>query len=460
MNADAFVVGGGVSGLAAAVRLAQAGRRVVVFEARGVCGGRATSFDDREGHEPVDNGQHALMGCYHEAFRFLDAIGSRHLIAIQPALSVTVIEADGRRSTLSCPSWPSPFQVIAGVARWTAVPFVERAQLLRVVPALVRARQAVASGNGELPVRTGETVRAWLQRHGQGARLVSLLWEPLAVAALNQAIDVASARPFVRVLGQLFGPGRQDASIALAARPLREVFAEPAVRYLETRGSTVSCDVLARIEVQGTRAVRITRREAPSIDLDGRPVIVATPWHALPTTVTGDSSALAPLLRDAAATLSASIVSVNLWFERPLLDVPMLGLVGQTFQWVFAREGYVALVMSGAEAILRESNDAIVALALRDLRRAVPAARALAPLRSITLREPRATFSLGIGQPARPPTCTEVSNLWLAGDWVDTGLPATIEGAVAAGNRAAEAVVGAHTVPAPITPSRLPSRPV
>ena len=291
----------------------------------------------------------------------------------------------------------------------------------------------------DLPVRAGETVRAWLERHGQGARLVSLLWEPLAVAALNQGIDVASARPFVRVLGQMFGPGRCDASIALATQPLRDVFAAPSARYLEAHGSTVVCDALARIEVQGRSAVRITRREAAPIDLDGRPVIVATPWHALPATFTGDTSALGPLLRDAAATAPASIVSVNLWFERPLLEVPMLGLVGRTFQWVFARDGYVALVMSGADAILRESNDAIIARALADLRHAVPAARRLTPVRAMALREPRATFSLGVDQPPRPRTGTGVSNLWLAGDWVDTGLPATIEGAVVAGHRAAEA---------------------
>lgn len=443
MTADAFVVGGGVSGLAAAVRLARHGRRVVVFEARGACGGRATSFDDCEGRHPLDNGQHALMGCYHETFAFLDTIGSRNLVALQPALSVRAVDAAGVQSVLSCPPWRSPFQVMAGVARWSAVPPLERARLLRIGPALLRARRVVAAQRGTLPVRDRETVRAWLERHGQGPRLVSLLWEPLAVAALNQGIDVASARPFVRVLGQMFGPGRRDASIALATQPLRDVFAEPAVRYLERCGSTVSCDALARVEVEGRRAVRITRREAAPIDLDGRPVIVATPWHSLPATFTGDTSALDPLLRDASATAPASIVSVNLWFERPLLEVPMLGIVGRSFQWVFARDGYVALVMSGAESIQRESNETIIARALADLRHAVPAARGLTPVRAMALREPRATFSLDVAQPPRPRTSTAVSNLWLAGDWVDTELPATIEGAVIAGHRAAEAVAQA-----------------
>lgn len=441
MNVDAFVIGGGVSGLAAAVRLTQHGRRVAVLEARGTCGGRATSFDDRVSGQSLDNGQHAFMGCYHETFALLDAIGSRHLVDVQRSLTVSVVDAAGVRSTLSCPAWPSPFQMLAGVARWSAVPLAERARLLRIVPALLRARHAVAARSGALPTRDGETVRMWLDRHGQGPRLVALLWEPLAIAALNQGIDVAEARPFVRVLGQVFGSGRHDASIAMSAAPLRDIIGAPAARWLAGRGSTVTCHALARVDIRDGRAVRVTPRGAEAIDVDGRPVIVAVPWHALGKTIVGDTTPVAMLLRAAAETSATSIVCVNLWFDRPLLDVPMLGIEGRTFQWVIARDGYVSLVMSDAEPILRDDHDAIVARALGDLRHAVPAARALTPSRGMAIREPRATFSLAAHQPRRPPVATAVSNLWLAGDWVDTGLPATIEGAAVAGLRAADAVM-------------------
>ncbi len=441
MNADAFVIGAGVAGLAAAVRLAQHDRRVVVFEARGTSGGRATSFDDRQGGPPLDNGQHALMGCYHETLAFLAAIGSRDLVRVQPALSVSVVDTSGARSTLSCPSWPSPFQMLAGVARWEAVPLAERVQLLRMAPALWRARQVVATGRGDLPASDDETVRQWLTRHGQGARLTALLWEPLAVAALNQGIDAASARPFVRVLGQVFGPGRDDASIALVTRPLIDVVGRPAERFLSARGSRVVCHALARVELDGSQAVRIVLRDAAPVEIHGRPVIVAVPWHALPQVMAGDTTRVGPVLAAAAATRPVSIVSVNLWFDRQVLDVPMLGIEGRSFQWAFAREGYVSLVMSGADAIVRERSDTITALALADLRHAVPAARAQAPTRTMAIREPRATFSLRAGQPARPATATAVANLLLASDWVETGLPATIEGAAVAGRRAADHIL-------------------
>lgn len=230
------------------------------------------------------------------------------------------------------------------------------------------------------------------------------------------------------MLGQVFGPGRDDASIALVTCLLIDVVGRPAERFLSARGSRVVCHALARVELDGSQAVRIVLRDAAPVEIHGRPVIVAVPWHALPQVMAGDTTRVGPVLAAAAATRPVSIVSVNLWVDCQVLDVPMLGIEGRSFQWAFAREGYVSLVMSGADAIVRERSDTITALALADLRHAVPAARAQAPTRTMAIREPRATFSpLRAGQPARPATATAVANLLLASDWVETGLPATIE---------------------------------
>ena len=118
---DFIVIGAGFAGLSAAVRLAAAGRRVLVLEARGRLGGRATAFDDRETGYRVDNGQHVLAGCYHETFRFLDAIGARDRGALQDSLDVAFIARDGTRSRLRCPRLPAPWHLAAGVARWSGV---------------------------------------------------------------------------------------------------------------------------------------------------------------------------------------------------------------------------------------------------------------------------------------------------------------------------------------------------
>jgi len=162
------------------------------------------------------------------------------------------------------------------------------------------------------------------------------------------------------------------------------------------------------------------------------------------------SGQLAPIrsiLDRAKATGSSPIVSVNLWFDRPVLDEPFVGLPGRTMQWIFdkqsifgGRAAHVALVASGAAHLVDRSNDDLIASARGELSHALPDTQAAALLRATVVREPRATFSLEPGQPARPGTRTPVPGLFLAGDWIDTGLPATIESAVLSGHRAAAAV--------------------
>src|SRR3954447_23930363 len=119
---DVAIIGGGVAGLAAASALAEAGRRVVVLEARGELGGRATAFRDRETGEPVDNGQHVLFGCYHETFALLRRVGAENNVRVQPSLEVPYLDQAGRRSVLRCPRWPPPLHLLGGVLAWDALP--------------------------------------------------------------------------------------------------------------------------------------------------------------------------------------------------------------------------------------------------------------------------------------------------------------------------------------------------
>ena len=182
------------------------------------------------------------------------------------------------------------------------------------------------------------------------------------------------------------------------------------------------------------------------------------PWFGLAGLFQDPDGALAPLLAAAAGTAASPIVTVNLWLDRQVLPDAFVGLPGRTMQWVFdtsqirrtapgATPGaipalsHLSLVSSGAEAVLRQSNDELIALAWRELTDAVPEARSAVLARATVVREPQASFSLAPGQPARPGTRTAVSGLFLAGDWVDTGLPATIESAVVSGHRAADDIL-------------------
>src|SRR4051812_21352076 len=139
---DIAVAGAGVAGLAAATALAEAGERVLVLEARGDLGGRATAFRDRETGELVDNGQHVMFGCYRETFRLLRRIGAEQNVRVQPSLEVPYIGPDGTRSVLRCPSWlPSPLHLLGGVLGWDALTWSDRLSVLRLASPLLRARR-------------------------------------------------------------------------------------------------------------------------------------------------------------------------------------------------------------------------------------------------------------------------------------------------------------------------------
>lgn len=438
---DVAVVGAGVAGLAAATALAEAGQRVLVLEARGNLGGRATAFTDRDTGELVDNGQHVLFGCYYETFALLRRIGAEHNVRAQPSLEVPFIGPGGERSVLKCPAGPSPLHLLLGVLRWEALSWPERLRIARLVVPMLRARAALARGDRDT---TPGTVAEWLTRHGQAGRLREWLWEPLAVAALNQSPEDAAAALFVRVLALMFGPDPRGASIVLPVVPLDAMYAVPARRYIEARGGEVRTNALSRIRIEQGRVAAVEIR-GEAIPLSR--AIAAVPWFALGALLVGDTDPMRPIVTAAAALASKPIVTVNLWYDRPVMEDTFVGLPGREMQWVFdkrqafgERASHLSLVASGADHLTGTETATLVSLAAREVAGAIPGARAATLVRGTVVRERRATFSLALDQPKRPGVATPVEGLLLAGDWIDTGLPGTIESAALAGHMAAAAI--------------------
>jgi squalene-associated FAD-dependent desaturase len=441
------VIGAGFAGLAAATALAEAGVHVHVLEARPGLGGRATTFRDPATGERIDNGQHVLAGCYSETLTFLRRIGAAAHLHRPATLRVPMIDESGRRTELVLPPLPAPFDLLAAVLAWDALTLSDRIAMLRLGRGL----------RGRTRVAPEETVRQWLARHHQSPRLCRLLWEPLALAALNQSIDDAAAASFVAVTSRMFGAEPDAATLLLPSVPLDELYAQPSRRFLDAAGSVVTTNARARITFANGRVsgVRVRDETTPASC-----VVAAVPWFAFKDACEDPPAQLRAIIQNASALGSAPIVTVNLWFEAatrvPLSghddragDAPFIGLPGRTFQWVFDRrqltgpsQSHLSLVSSGAEAVCNLANDDLISIALREIRDAFPAARGAPVRHASVVRERRATFSLKPGGPPRPPTTTEVAGLFLAGDWIATGLPATIESAVMSGHQAARAALG------------------
>lgn len=429
MPVEVVVIGGGFAGLSAATALAEHGVNVLVLEARPTLGGRAAAFTDPATGERVDNGQHVLVGGYHETFRFLRRLKTDAHVYVQPGLHVEVVDQAGRMSRLKCPPLPPPLHLLGGLLAWTGISWRDRA-------ALIHMRRIVEA-------RPGETVRQWLERRRQTPRLIELLWEPLAVAALNQSITEARAAAFASVLQRMFTRNRRDCALGLPLKALDELYAIPSREYMERAGGSVRVNAPARVTCDGRVAVRV-RDEV----LEPQAVICATAWFALPAVFPDRPAALEPLLRAAESTEASPIVTVNLWFDRPVTESSFVGLPGRAMQWVFDKRAllgettsHLSLVSSGARRLVGRTNQEIIELALQEVTAALPLVRTAELRRAVVVREKRATFSVAPGAPERPPVETAIPGLFLAGDWIDTGLPATIEGAVISGHRAAAAAL-------------------
>jgi squalene-associated FAD-dependent desaturase len=447
VSADVIVIGGGVAGFSAATALAEAGARVLVLEARPGLGGRATAFTDPETGERVDNGQHILMGCYVDTLKLLERIGALDRVRWQAGLALAMIDQRGHESVLKLPPMPSPLHLLGGVLAWDALDWRERLSILRVGASLKPEGRKVgahfsAPGAGSV---SAETVRQWLTRHGQAPRLCELFWEPLALAALNQSIDQAAASYFVDVLQLMFGPDPSAAALVMPAVPLDELYAEPARAWLEARGHEVRVNAPAKVEIVDGRVTGVRVRGE---HIAAPRVISTVPWHGFAALFETPPPALAATIANASALASLPIVTVNLWFDRPVMHEPLVGLPARAFQWVFDRRAIVggagshlSLISSGAETIVALSNEALIATALADVRAALPAARSATFRKGLAVREKRSTFSLAPDAPPRPRAETAIAGFVLAGDWIATGLPATIESAAVSGHRAAELVL-------------------
>jgi squalene-associated FAD-dependent desaturase len=452
------VVGGGFAGLAAAIALQERRHEVILLERRGVLGGRATSFPDAVTGEDVDNGTHLMIAGYSETLDLLRRAGAADLLIVQDALRIDWRDDRGWTS-LACPPLPAPFHLLAGLLP-LRMPWRSRLEVVRF---------GLAARAGRVP--RGLTLSEWFRRTGQSETTRRLLWDPLATAILNETPERAAAVLFREVFREAF-LRRADAARLVFLRAGYGRLHDKLARYLESRGGLVHRRALVdavEIESGRSRAVRYIQRAETKADmrrgaravpqrLEVDAVVVAVPWSALPALLPEELRQTPPFA-NAGLLRGSPIVSIELWLDRVVLDRAMAGLRDTEVEWVFdkgrlyGREGvpqHLAFIVSAAVRAAPRPNAELAAVAEEALRRYFPLEMASARVvRSLVLREPEATFVCGPeAEELRPGPDTPVAGLFLAGDWTNTGLPATIEGAVRSGRAAARRVEQACAAPA------------
>jgi hydroxysqualene dehydroxylase len=458
---ETIIIGSGISGLSAAVELSAIGRKVLLLEQCRYCGGRTHSFSDAATGSVVDNGQHLMMGCYHATRRFLRLIGSDHLALLQPSLRIDYLHPSQNYNHLECPRFPAPLNLLGGLLGFAAIPFKDRLKMLLLAKEL----------NNTSPEKELEldrlTVDEWLTQHRQSDISRKYLWDVITIGALNNYPKNVSALMLFRVLRAAFLGSSENANLLIPHVGLSELFADPAVQFIKAHGGEVRTGIgVESIMLEGThvRSVRTSDRK----NLHAESFISAIPWYSFENILSanhdksklkGDQKIVISESYLKSGFKSSPIISIHLWLDREITNLDFAALLETRIQWLFnkskllnekkevtAARQYLSLVISGAEEFVSMNKKELVEIAMEDLRRVLPEARNANVIHSLVMKEKRATFLPSPGLDVlRPNARTKFDNLFLAGDWTATGYPATIEGAVMSGKRAAELVGSSRT---------------
>jgi hydroxysqualene dehydroxylase len=457
------VIGGGLAGIAAALRCAKDGAAVTLLEARGRLGGAAYSFD-RDGLR-MDNGQHVFLRCCVAYRGLLRDIGAEDLVTLQPRLRITVLAPGGRRAVLARGRLPAPLHLAGALLRYQFVSLRERVSV-------ARAMQALRAVDPDDPATDARSFGDWLVEHGQDADTLDAVWDLIARPTLNLAPADASLAQAAQVfqVGLLGDAAAGDVGHAVV--PLSDIHDVAARRALAAAGVDIRLHLGATAVVPTESGFLVETRGGAAVE--SQFVILAVPPTraarllpaASPGSGTGPDRQVPEETRsgvDAAALGSSPIVNLHVVYDRQVLDVPFAAGVHSPVQWVFDRTAsgglrdgqYIAVSLSAADAELGETAAQLRQRYLPALAELLPEARAATVEVFRVTREHAATFRAAPGARAlRPGPDTRFPGLFLAGTWTDTGWPATMEGAVLSGYAAAHQILTAATTRQPALSTR------
>ena len=451
-----MVIGGGLAGLSSAVALADAGFRVRLLERRPFLGGRAASYD-LPGGEHVDNCQHVTLGCCTNLSDFYRRVGAHHKIAFYDRL--VFADSAGRRAVVQASPLPPPFHLAPALALYPFLTWAERHAIGHALMSIARRGERNAHGDG-----AGVSMLDWLRRHGQTSAAMDRFWRVVLVSALNADLDHLDARYGLDVFWKAFLSNRAGYRLGLPRVPLGELY-DGCRTAIERRGGEVTLRApVRRVRVSDGRvaAVEMDTAQDETADI----YVLAVPHDALLDLLPAHMTAETPLFANLRRLRVSPITGVHFWFDRDVMAEPFLTALDSTTQWIFNKSRlygqpggrYLQLVISASDGLMPRSRQEIVDLCLAELRALLPATRQANLVKATVVKEAAATFLPEPGSDRwRPSQRTPLPNLYLAGDWTETGWPATMEGAVRSGYLAAEAILAAAGSPRQLVLPDLPA---
>lgn len=425
MQKKVFVIGGGFAGLTAAAYLVKNNFKVTLIESSPKLGGRAYSFLDKETNTIIDNGQHILMGCYYETLNFLRMIGAAKNFYSQDKLEVNFVKEYFELLPLKAFPVFYPLNLLTGLLNFKALSLSERLSLLKVFVKLPFI---------SIQKFYGINVKEWLIKENQSQNVQNSFWKIIAVGALNTGIEKASAGIFISVLKKIFLRGNRAATIVLPKYGLTESYCKNAEKFIVNNGGKIKLsETVIQVFIKDGLISEIRTMKSSYKDFDF--VISAVPAYALSKILNENSRIKIPEFT------YSSILNIHLWHKAKFFPPGFYGLIDSPLHWVFNKGTHLNIVISDADELVAKSEGDVIEIVKAELKKFFN----LSP-ESITnykiIKEKRATFiPVENILRERPPQQTKINNLFVAGDWVDTGLPSTIESAVKSGRVAAEIII-------------------
>jgi squalene-associated FAD-dependent desaturase len=442
-----IVIGGGLAGLSAGVSLAEAGWRVRLFEQRPFLGGRATSYVLPDG-EQVDNCQHVTLGCCTNLEDFYRRVGAQDKVKYFDRLLFQ--DPQGRQGIMQAGLLPAPLHMTGSFLMFAPLSQADKRSIARAMLEILRGKGHTA----DLDTPGGISMLEWLRKRKQTAGAIQRFWRVVLVSALDEELDKTDARFGVDVFWKGFLSNRKGYRMGVPAVPLAELY-DGCKLEIERRGGEVSLRMPVRtihFQAGGIEGVEFDGGRLEAADA----YVFAIPHDALADLLPGEVKQQEPSLAHLDNIKASPITGVHFWFDREVMREPFVTLLDTTTQWIFNKTAlyagsngsgttkgqYLQLVISASYGLLQKPRQEIIDLCLAEVRQALPAAREAKLVKATVIKEAAATFSPQPGVDRwRPKQQTLVNRLFLAGDWTDTGWPATMEGAVRSGYLAAEAVL-------------------
>ncbi|MDH5178791.1 MAG: hydroxysqualene dehydroxylase HpnE [Gammaproteobacteria bacterium] len=430
-----IIIGAGWAGLAAAVALSRAGVKITLLESARQVGGRArrVAFNKLR----VDNGQHLLIGAYQQTLQLMSSLNINiDEKFIRESLQLTLRDQQGNTVFLSTPRLLVPLHLLVALLKSKGLSLSER---MRAIQFGVRLFM-----HG-FKFRQDMSVAELMVRYKQPAGLCRKFWYPLCIAIMNTPPERASAQVFLRVLHDSFRQNANHSDLLYTRADLSSLFPDPAIEYIEKQGGSIRLGQRVTGLQLDEKSGRINAVAVDEQILPADHVIIATPAHAC-ANLLKDIPGLQPLSGQLAKLSYEPIVTAYLQYpESVRMPHHMLGMLDTTTQWLFDRRiygqaGLLAAVISSNGPHMEQDNEVLGGIISGEIARLFPDWPA--PEDMLIIREKRATFACEPGiNTLRPPNNTTIDGLWLAGDYTNTGYPATLEGAVQSGLQCAARII-------------------